>query len=86
MSLRMVSWALAVPDIRTDDKFVLASIGAWADDDGRVVSSLAPLADRCSLPEEELRAILLRLASKGLVDLAHYCEAEDFQVTLTPDA
>ncbi len=84
MSLRMVSWALSVPDIRTDDKFVLASMGAWADEDGRVFSSLAPLANRCSLPEQELRGILMRLASRGLVDLAHYCEADDFQVTLTP--
>ena len=69
MSLRMISWALALPDVQTEEKFVLAAIGAWSDDDGRFLSSLAPLAKRCSMPEGELLGTLQRLASKGLVDL-----------------
>ncbi len=69
MSLRMISWALALPDVHTEEKFVLAAIGAWSDDNGQFLSSLAPLAKRCSMPEGELLGTLQRLASKGLVDL-----------------
>ncbi len=82
MSRRMISWALSLPDVHTEEMFVLAAIGAWSDDSGRFLSSLAPLAKRCSLPEDELRATLARLASKGLVDLEPNGQADDLRIRL----
>ena len=82
MSSRAIAWALALPDVDTEEKFVLAAIGAWTDDDGHFLSLLAPLAKRCSLSEQDLRKTLLRLEAKGLVDLGHDRPAEEMRITL----